>query len=162
VIRWLGALMIVLSCTSIGLLGQKSMQHRIDTLKDAETIVEILRLHICIRGLPLPSVLEELERKLPERFSGASQIYGTVRDVPFAGYWQACLQAAGIGAESVEILGELVEELVGGQTPERALNSARQRLARAMSNAVNIQRERGRLPLAFGAAGGCVLVLILL
>lgn len=161
-IRWLGALMIVLSCTFIGWREQRVIRLGMLSIKDAERVIEVLRLHICIRGLPLPSVLEELERGLPGRFSKVAETYKNLRDVSFADYWQSCLLAGKMCQECVLILTEATESLISGHTPERVLDSAQQQLACAMEYAVNRQQEMGRLPLTFGVAAGCMLVLILL
>lgn len=154
--------MVIAAATLLGWREQCAMRRRVCSLEEAERIVEFLRLHISIRGLSLPMVLEEIVRAFPNRFSGVQHVLGEVKDVPVSRLWRACLQAGGLDAEASCILGDAIDAIAGGQIPERALDIAAEQLKLVRERASAQEKEKGKLPVAFGAAGGCLLTLILL
>ena len=161
-IRWIGALMIVAACSGAGWRGKRELRWRVRSLEEGERIAELLRMLVCVQHKPLPDMLTELENLYPGRLAGALDSYRKMTDISFVEYWSACMQSAGLSSEASTILSEAVSAVAGGQVPERAMNICQAKLNHCREAAHKREMECGRLCLAFGSAGGCLLALILL
>jgi len=162
VIRWLGFLLTISACAATGWRARQALRNRVGCLDEARRIAEQLRLHVCVRRIPLPQLLHQLEMSFPGRFARAEEMFLSLRDVAFCDYWRTCLAAGGFTQEASKPLIEAVEAISCGQIPERAMEICDIALSRLQENAREQERERGKLYLAFGTAGGCFLALILL
>lgn len=161
-IHWLGAMLIITACAGVGWREQRELHHRVRSLQEGETIAELLRMVVCVRGLPLPFVLGEMQSALPQRFGAAERMYAQLTEVSFCEYWKACLGAGGLCLTSQSILTEAVKSITCGQPPERAMDICQARLRQSLKEAQKQKNEKARLYVAFGTAAGCLLTLILL
>ena len=146
----------------MGLLESRELKQRVNSFSEALAVAERMRSEVCSWRLPLPQVLRDLQEAFPELFRGAADTYQQMTDIPFSIYWRACLRASGLCAEAAEPLAAAGEASARGEPPERAFDRCILQLTEAREKAIQLEKERGRLYAALGAAGGCMLVLILI
>ena len=160
--RLVGSIMIILACSAVGWRGKAQLSNRVSAVEEAEQITRELRIALCTRHLALPGILPVLEKSFPRRFSGAVEVYESISEVPFGEFWLACLRRGGYPADVMDILTECIAEISHGIQPEQALNVCEAKLQQKRQEALARERDKGRLRLAFGVGGGCMLALVLL
>lgn len=161
-IGWIGAALIFVSCAAMGVLESWELKRNVRSLTEAVAIAERMRSEVCSWHLPLPRVLMDLQEAFPQSFHLAADTYQRLTDIPFSAYWRACLQASGLCQEAVLPLTTAGEAATRGEPPERVFDRCLEQLKEARESAIRKEKERGRLYAALGAAGGCLLVLILI
>ena len=160
--QFVGCIMIILACSLAGWQGKASLSKHAAAIREAEQITRQLRIGLCTQRLTLPGVLPMLEKSFPERFSGAVEAYDFVSDMSFGEFWLACLRRGRYPGDVIDILTECVGAISQGIQPERALDVCEAKLQQKGQEAAARERDKGRLRLACGVGGGCMLALVLL
>lgn len=161
-IRLFGAIIIVFACATVGWQERRRLKNRVQKLEEAECIARLIRLCVCVRREPLPQLLEQMERAFPGRFRQVADTFSFLREVSFGEYWRACMGTEGFQPEAADPLCDAVNAISAGQIPERALDICDGMLHQRKIQARQLEQEKGRIYMAFGTAGGCLLALILL
>ena len=159
---FLGAVLILLSGGGAGLSIVCELNRRISQTEDIERIIARMQTDVCLRRLPLPVLLTELERAYPAYFSGAGEIAGRLTDISFAHLWCACVRAIRLYPSAAEALCRLGEELSGGEPPQQAFELCQAKLKELRLKLTKRREELGRVYIAAGLAVSGFFVILLL
>ncbi len=158
-IRFFGAALLSLGGWLLGRCCAAQLAERERTAELLLRELPLLRSRILDYALPMPTVLEQLERE--ERFPlRAYEPLPTEAD--FTQRWVHFASSLSTGREGQESVAELGLAISAGADPEQALRFCEERLERCRQELERKRRESGRLYPALGCCAGVLLSLLLL
>lgn len=171
-VKSLGMMIIVLSCTALGFSGASVMRARVRTLSALISSLELMKSEIYTRLTPMPELMELLgrESKYP-----VSQLYERVgegmRDglgvSSFAEIWTQAVEKSdslGLSFDEMTALSDLAKSLGRFDASEQAsaIEACIARLEGFRLEAELCYKSKGRVWQSVGIAGGLLLAIVLL
>lgn len=159
---FLGAVLVLLAGGGAGLSVVREMNRQLRQTEDMQQIVRRMKTEICLRRLPLPIMLAELEKAFPPYFAGAGEASALLAEVSFEELWRACIRAIRLYPALEELLCRLGTELSRGEPPQEVLDICSARLHEMRSSQTQRREEMGRVYVTAGFAAGGLLVILML
>ena len=159
---FLGAMLILSAGGGAGLSVVREMNRRLRQTEDMQQIIRSMRTDICLRRLPLPAILSELEKEFPTYFAGAGRAAGLLTQVSFEELWQACIRTIGLYPVLEDLICRIGTELSRGEPPQEVLDICSARLQEMKSSQARRREEMGRVYVAAGFAAGGLFVILML
>ena len=153
-IRWLGALMLLLACGGTGVRFSRELRSRVNILERILGKLDLLQMEVCRLQTPLPEILPLL--------TGRSLDTSELMMRPFCEIWQREIGLLVLDESDAAILEELGRALSRGDEPERAFLSARERLRIQMAAANADVESKCRLSTGLGICLGLLLAIVLI
>ena len=153
-IRWLGALMLLLACGGTGIRCSRELRQRVDKLQRILEKLDLLQMEVCRLRTPLPEVLQLL----------TGQVLDTTELLtrPFYEIWQREVGTLELLPSDAAVLEELGQALSRGDDPERAFLSVRERLRIRLAEASADAESKCRLSAGMGICLGLLLAIVLI
>ena len=170
-LKIIGAVLVTVATTSVGLMSAGYLKNRARTLSTLVFGLEIMRAEICTRLTPIPELLELLARQTGEPanifFADCLIKLRAMRGRPFSEVWKAALKGSGalvLNDAELEILTELGSAL-GRYDVERqgeAISGAKKRLEAQLAKAESERDKESRTRTFLGIAAGIAIAIILI
>jgi len=170
-LRLLGAACIALSGLGIGIAGAFELRRRVRTLTDFIATFVTIRAEIVVCATPIGEIAEGLMHSAPRTVrTFYARVYESMcflGECSFADIWRNSVEACEELGLKPEELGEIISlgaslGRYDAREQEDAINLCISRLNTLLELAREESKTGGRLVLGLGAAGGLVLVIILI
>lgn len=167
-IKILGAVLIVGSCSAMGLFMNKGLRDRAAALKSFMSAFEIIKAEIIFRALPLGQIMTILDK---EALGSASHFFSSVgaemeaSQLSFSGacsLWVDSLKLYGLGKNDVGCISGALYSLgkYDAATQAEAIDKAVTALDYELGIARNELAQKGKLYRAMGVTIGIMIALI--
>lgn len=170
-LRLLGILLLIGSCTVMGLIKGASLRRRARTLRAAVDALEMLRSEICTRLTPMPELCSRLAAEGPEEtrqlFAFALDGLERLGERSFALIWAEAAEKWASGSlqreekEAIAALGLSLGRFDASEQ-ELAINRGIERLEGRLASAEAEAKTGGRLYGGLGLASGLMLSVMLI
>ena len=169
-IKMLGAILVVASCTAMGLGVASQMRHRVRVLSSMILALQMMRGEISLRLTPLPELVGRLSEEAPIEVQGFFKELGgrldRLGDERFSEIWVKALEKneeLGLGDGELAAMKHLGSTLgrFNREEQEAALNRCISELEDCRSAARNEVDTQGKLFTGLGVAGGITLAIML-
>lgn len=169
-LKLIGAALILIGASSVGMGTAKELGRRSETLSAFLAALDRMEAELSFRLTPMPELLSrlsnELEGPVGAFFSTCEKGLSTLGDVPFSKVWNQALQEEQLALlpedrVSLEQLGAVLGQYdVEGQ--RNAMEGVRHQLALCLEAARGRQRKIGRVYRALGVSAGVLCILLFL
>ena len=159
-LKFIGAVMLILSCGGAGVCAVSELRQRIRATEKTRGILRRMQTEVCLHRLSLPEVLEVIGRDFPESIGGGCG--AALEDRPFSEIWDNCVRAFALPEQAEAAVRALGIELTEVGSPETAFRNCLDELRIREEELRNRLESRGKVYIASGFAAGCMLVIAVL
>ena len=157
----LGAVLVILSGWMTGFRAAGELGRAVRRSGELRRFVDRMYTEICLRRRSLPETLRSLQTDYPGLFP-VSLKGSDLTLCSFPELWDECVRAMGLPASEQDSVRYLGKALSAGEDPERAFSITTRELEDAHALLCTRKRERARLYVALGTAGGFLAAVLLL
>jgi stage III sporulation protein AB len=169
-LRWIAAVLVVLSSTLIGMNDVIRSRQRVSSLRVLSDALGVLRAELTERRIPLPELLERLaarQRQPAAEFFGTVNVNLVRRELPFSTAWEMALretESLCLLPEELQAMENLGRQLgkSGAMQQGEAILAAEKKLALFLDLEERERMKKSRLRAAVGAGAGAMLAILLL